>query len=149
MTVAGGCRCGAVRYELAHDRPPPVYCCHCRDCQTWTASAFSQQAAVRESDFAITAGAPVLFELTNPSGSISRQQVCGNCHTRLYNTNSARPGIVLIRAGTLDDSDQLKAVLHIWTKRKQRWIAFSENVPTFEESAPVEVFQRVVMGEWE
>ena len=104
---------------------------------------------MRDGDFSIVAGEPAEYCLTRPSGAISRQRVCGTCHTRLYNTNSARPGIVLIRAGTLDDSDQLKAVLHIWTKRKQRWIAFSENVPTFEESAPVEVFQRVVMGEWE
>lgn len=147
MAVVGGCRCGAVRYELARDRPPPVYCCHCRDCQTWTGSAFSQQAVVRESDFAIVAGAPVLFELTNPSGSISRQHACGHCHTRLYNTNSARPGLVIVRAGTLDDSDTLTPVLHIWTKRKQPWVVLPENVPAFEESAPAEAFLDIVMGE--
>ncbi|MGN6270567.1 MAG: GFA family protein [Sphingomonas sp.] len=146
VPITGGCRCGAVRYALALDRLPRAYCCHCRDCQTWTGSAFSQQAVVREREFALTAGVPVLFELTNPSGSISRQYICGNCHTRLYNTNSARPGIVLIRAGTLDDSDQLEAVLHIWAKRKQPWIAFAKDVPAFEKSAPVEVFQRLVMG---
>jgi hypothetical protein len=148
VTVAGGCRCGAVRYELALDRLPRAYCCHCRDCQTWTGSAFSQQAVVRESDFAVTAGTPALFELTNPSGSISRQHVCGNCHTRLYNTNSARPGIVLIRAGTLDASDQLDAVLHIWTRRKQPWIALPDGVPAFAESVSPEIFTGIVLGDW-
>ena len=146
-SISGGCRCGAIRYELALDRLPRVYCCHCRDCQTWTGTAFSQQAVVPDSAFALTAGAPVLFELTNPSGSTSRQYVCGDCHTRLYNTNSARPGVVLIRAGTLDASDALDAVLHIWVKRKQPWIAFAQDVPTFEESAPADVFQHLVMGE--
>ena len=145
MTITGGCRCGAVRYEVALDRLPPAYCCHCGDCQTWSGAAFSQQAVVREGAFAITAGEPVLFELTNPSGSISRQYVCGACHTRLYNTNSARPGIVLIRAGTLDASDAITPVAHIWVKRKQPWIALPEGVPAFDESAPAEVFAAILM----
>jgi len=42
------------------------------------------------------------------------------CHARIYNTNSARPGIAMIRAGTLDASDQLDTPVHIWVKRKQR-----------------------------
>lgn len=41
--VQGGCRCGAVRYKLALDALPRTYACHCRDCQTWSGSAFSQQ----------------------------------------------------------------------------------------------------------
>lgn len=147
MSLAGGCRCGAVRYELALDRLPPVYCCHCCDCQTWTGTAFSQQAVVREDAFAVKAGEPVLFELTNRSGSLSRQYVCGNCHTRLYNTNSTRPGLVIVRAGTLDASDALEAVLHIWTRRKQRWLMLSDGIPSFEESAPAETFLNLVMGE--
>ena len=146
MPITGGCRCGAIRYELAVERLPRVYCCHCRDCQTWTGTAFSQQAVVPEAAFAITAGAPVLFELTNHSGSISRQYACGKCHTRLYNTNSARPGVVIVRSGTLDASDALEAVLHIWAKRKQPWIAFAGDVPAFPESAPAEVFQALIMG---
>lgn len=145
--IAGGCRCGAVRYQLVLDELPPVYCCHCRDCQTWTGTAFSQQAVVRDRSFTITAGAPVLFELTNPSGSISRQYVCGACHTRVYNTNSARPGVVIVRAGTLDASDALEAVLHIWTKRKQPWIVLPKGVPAFVESAPAEAFVEIVTGE--
>lgn len=147
MSITGGCRCGAVRYELALHQLPPVYCCHCRDCQTWTGTAFSQQAVLRESEFAVTAGKPALFKLTNPSGSISRQYVCKNCHTRLYNTNSARPGLVVVRAGTLDASDTLLAVLHIWVKRKQPWLELPTDVPSFDEGAPTEAFLNLIMGE--
>lgn len=147
MSIDGGCRCGAVRYALATGHLPQVYCCHCRDCQTWSGSAFTEQAVVRDGAFAVTAGAPALFELTNPSGSISRQYVCGTCHTRLYNTNSARPGFVIVRVGTLDASDALEAVLHIWTKRKQPWIVLPEGVPAFEESAPAEAFGSLIVGE--
>jgi hypothetical protein len=145
--ITGGCRCGAVRYELALDRLPPAYCCHCRDCQTWSASAFSQQAVVREGNFSIIAGEPVEYCLTRPSGGVSRQRVCGTCHTRLYNTNSARPGIVLVRAGTLDASDSIEPLAHIWVKRKQPWIELPEGVPAFPENAPPDRFRRILTGE--
>ena len=147
MSITGGCRCGAVRYDLALDRLPPAYCCHCRDCQTWSASAFSQQAVVREDDFSIIAGEPVEYCLTGPSGAVSRQRVCGTCHTRLYNTNSARPGIVLVRAGTLDASDTLEPRAHIWVKRKQPWIDLPAGVPAFPENAPPDIFRAILIGE--
>jgi hypothetical protein len=143
--ITGGCRCGAVRYALSS--LPRVYCCHCRDCQTWSMSAFSQNAVVREEAFRVTAGAPVEFRLTNPSGSISHQFACGACHTRLYNRNSARPGLMIVRAGTLDRSDEIEPVLHIWTKRKQPWIVLDDSVPAFVEGAPAGLFLEIALGE--
>ena len=106
MTVGGGCRCGAVRYTLALDDLPPTYACHCTDCQTWSGSAFSQQAVVAEGT--IEASGPIaIYELTGQSGRVSRQRMCGVCHTRIFNTNSARPGMAVVRAGTLDRSNEL------------------------------------------
>ncbi|WP_457832593.1 GFA family protein, partial [Staphylococcus aureus] len=52
--ISGGCRCGATRYTLAVDVIPPVYCCHCLDCQSWSGSAFSEQAVVRTDALSIT-----------------------------------------------------------------------------------------------
>jgi len=135
--VKGGCRCGAVRYVLAVDRLPPTYACHCRDCQTWSGSAFSQQAVLPEAALSV-AGPVETYELTSPSGRISRQRVCGTCHTRIYNTSSARPGLVILRAGTLDESDALDVVAHIWVRRKQPWIAIPPGVPAWPENAPPE-----------
>jgi AraC-like DNA-binding protein len=56
--IRGGCRCGAVRYTLALDALPRTYACHCRDCQTWTGSAFSQQTFVP--DGALDASGPLV-----------------------------------------------------------------------------------------
>jgi hypothetical protein len=38
-SFAGGCFCGAVRYRMTCP-PMFVHCCHCRDCQKQTGSAF-------------------------------------------------------------------------------------------------------------
>jgi hypothetical protein len=115
--LLGGCRCGAVRYVLALDQLPRTYACHCLDCQTWSGSAFSQQTFAPEAALIVT-GPLVIYEFITPSGKVSTQRMCGTCHTRIFNSNSARPGVVIVRAGTLDRSDELQTVAHIWVKRK-------------------------------
>lgn len=136
--IAGGCRCGACRYVVAGDAMPPVYCCHCRDCQTWSGSAFTQQAVIAIA--AIEATGPVVtYSFQNPSGATSTQHICGTCHTRLWNTNTARAGIAVVRAGTLDASDTLVPRAHMWTSRKQPWLILDPAIPAWPESpAPAE-----------
>lgn len=143
--IAGGCHCGAVRYTLALDRLPVVYCCHCHGCQSWSGSAFTEQAPVRE-DALLVEGPVVEYSFTNPSGSTSQQFVCGTCHTRIYNTNSARPGLAIVRAGTLDRSDELTPSAHIWTKRKQPWIVIADDVPQYSEGAPPAEFAAILLA---
>ncbi|MCE9658507.1 MAG: GFA family protein [Burkholderiales bacterium] len=134
--IQGGCRCGAVRYTLALDTLPPIYACHCLDCQTWSGSAFSLQTFQPEA--ALTVSGPiVVYEFTTPSGSTSTQRMCGVCHARIYNTNSARPNVVVVRAGTLDRSNELRVVAHLWVKRKQPWLTLPDGAPAWPESAPV------------
>jgi len=135
-TLSGGCRCGRVRYRVAAERLPNVYACHCRDCQTWSGSAFSVQFVLPEDQLEVT-GEPGLFELTSPqSGRTSRQRGCPVCFTRVYNTNSARPGLAVVRAGTLDRSDELTVVAHIWTRRKLAGVDIPPDTPSWPEGAP-------------
>lgn len=143
MTIEGGCRCGAVRYTLELDALPPTYACHCTDCQTWSGSAFSQQAVVAAGTLEIS-GPITVYELTSPSGRISRQRMCCTCHTRVFNTNSARPGMAVIRAGTLDRSNELVVTAHIWVRSKQAWLELPEGVPAWLEAAPPEEMARAL-----
>jgi hypothetical protein len=140
VTIEGGCRCGRVRYRAALERLPRVYACHCLDCQTWSGSAFSLQFILPEDQLEV-AGEPALYELASPDGSrTSRQRACPVCFTRVYNTNTRRPGLAVIRAGTLDDSDQLAIVAHIWTRRKLTGIEIPADLPSWPEGAPPEDF---------
>ena len=136
MTIAGGCRCDAVRYTLRVDAIPPAYACHCLQCQTWSGSAFSEQLLLPEDALEMT-GPVVLYERTTEDRT-SFQRMCGVCHTRLYNTNTRRPSIAVMRAGTLDDSHRIDVVAHIWTRRKQPWLILPEGVPAWPEGAPLE-----------
>ena len=136
MQIEGGCRCGLVRYRVKAEAMLPVYCCHCLVCQTWSGSAFTQQAVVAEPQIEVTKGEFETYLNITESGAQSTQRLCGTCHTRLWNTNSARPGMAVIRAGTLDASASLVPRAHIWTKRKQPWIVIDAAVPQWAEGAP-------------
>ena len=132
----GGCRCGRVRYKARLDDLPEAYACHCRDCQTWSGSAFSLQFRMEEDSLEVT-GEPAMFELVSADGErTSRQRACPVCFTRVYNTNTSRPGVAVVRAGTLDRSDELTIAAHIWTKRMLSGITIPDATPSWPEGSP-------------
>jgi Uncharacterized conserved protein len=135
--LTGGCRCGAVRFELSMEQIPPVYCCHCLDCQKWSGSAFTEQGVIREGDLKIS-GPLVETSVTSRQGGTSLQYVCDVCHNRIHSKNPTRPGIALLRAGTLDDAPTIEPRVHVWVKRKQPWVVLPDNVPVFQEGASSE-----------
>jgi hypothetical protein len=144
--IEGGCRCGRVRYRLNIQHLPKAYACHCRDCQTWSGSAFSVNFVLPEDQLTVT-GEPAIFELPSADGTrVSQQRACPVCFTRVFNTNTARPGMVVIRAGTLDRSDELVISAHIWTKRKLTGIELPAGTPAWLEGAPPAEFIAALTG---
>ena len=128
----GRCGCGQVRYTIAAPRLPVVYACHCTDCQTHSGSAFALQMPLYEAMLAVT-GELISGERTQPSGAIGTIFACRKCLVRIYSKNSTRPGMVTIRAGTLDDSKQVVPKFHLWTSSKQSWVVISESAVALEE----------------
>ena len=133
-----------VRYTLARDTLPPVYACHCHLCQRWSGSAFSVQALLPEASMRVT-GPVVTFEIATLD-RVSTQHACGTCHARLWNINSRRPGIAVLRAGTLDRSEELECRAHIFTATRQRWVTIPEDVPSWLEGAEPAAFVALMMG---
>lgn len=140
--ITGGCRCGAVRYTLALDSLPPVYACHCHICQRASGSAFSLQALVSEASLIVSG--PVVVREIKTEDRTSVQRFCGTCYARVYNTNTRSPGIAVVRAGTLDRSEELVCRAHIYTATRQAWFAIPEGVPSWPD-APDATFVAVMM----
>lgn len=143
MTIEGQCRCGAVRYAIALEELPPIYACHCHICQRATGSAFSVQALVREDRLSVTG--PIVEREIATQDRVSIQRFCGECYARVYNTNSARPGIAVVRGGTLDRSEELACKAHIFTAYKQAWVILPPDVPQWPEAAPTDEFVAALM----
>ena len=142
--IAGQCRCGACRYEVAAEALPAVYACHCHVCQRASGSAFSVQALVPEDKLSVR-GPIVVHEITTQD-RVSAQRFCGVCHARVYNTNTRRTGIAVIRAGTLDRSEELVCKAHIFTAYKQAWVKLPADVPQWPEAAPPDEFVAALMA---
>lgn len=141
--MTGGCRCGAVRYTLTVEAMPGTYACHCTICQRSTGASFAHQMPVREEALAVT-GELVTAEMPTLSGGRSVHRYCANCLTRLFNTNSAWPGIAVVRAGTIDGSELLSPRFHIYVSTKQPWIVLPDGVPAFPEAAPHDAFRHLL-----
>ncbi len=104
MTIhAGGCLCGALRYETLAD-PLRVTLCHCRFCQRATGSAYMVEPIFRLQDLRITKGAPSIYELrSGGSGRTLRVHFCVVCGTKLYLDFDRFPNVCGVYAGTFDD----------------------------------------------
>lgn len=138
MTITGHCHCAAVTYSLVQDTAPTVYACHCTTCQRWSGSAFALHALLPEGALSITG--PLAEYSHEHEGHVSKQRFCAVCHTRLFNTTSAAPGLLVLRAGTPAGAADLVPAAHIWTRSKQSWLAVPEGVPSWPKSPTPEQF---------
>lgn len=125
--LTGGCQCGQVRYVLA--RPPSaVYCCHCRECQKQSASAFGMSLAIAFADLAVT-GRLESWERPTDLGTRTRCFFCPECGSRVFHRGSADADGATLKGGTLDDTAGLVPSAHIWVSRKQPWVRLDPDVP--------------------
>lgn len=146
MTITGGCRCGEVRYELVSDELPQSYACHCLDCQTWSGSAFMLHAMVPEEALKIR-GEAVRLRLQDGTEAMPSEHIgCTSCLTRIANTNSAIPGVAVLKMGTLDRSKEVVPAAHIWVSRAQPWIVLDEDAPSFDETPSPQAFASAIAG---
>jgi hypothetical protein len=126
----GGCACGAVRYRLASD-PLFVHCCHCRNCQRQTGSAFVINMLIEADRVEVLGGVPQPVDVPRDDGSAQRIFRCPTCQIAVF-SEYGRPEIRFVRAGTLDDPAGVAPDVHIFTRSKLRWVALPESVPAFE-----------------
>jgi len=118
----GGCACGSVRYRTRLEEALTFYRCHCRDCQKQTSSAFGLSLFMPAEAFELTRGSPRKFARRADSGRTVDSFFCADCGSRIYNTSPARPGLVNLRPGTLDDPSDLAPVGDVWAARRQDWV---------------------------
>ncbi len=129
---AGGCQCGAVRYEITGS-PRIVYTCHCTECQTQSGSAFAMAAVIPQENFRIIRGDPKMYLRQTSPAKAMQCWFCPDCGTRLYHMpgGAAYPNRN-IKPGTLDDSSWLAPAIHFWTRSAQPWVTFPEGVTVYE-----------------
>ena len=123
--MEGGCACGRVRYRIESE-PIFAHCCHCRQCQKLSGSAFAMNALIERERVEVAAGAEGLEDGTG-------QARCPTCHTLLWATHRLFGDAVLfLRAGTLDAAERIAPDAHFFVRSKHPWVTLPEGARTFD-----------------
>lgn len=129
--MEGGCGCGAVRYRL-RGRPMFVHCCHCRDCQRQTGTAFVLNALIEADQVEVLQGETRGSAMPTDSGKPHVVQRCAGCGTAVWSSYGGLEQLRFVRVGTLDEPGAVPPDVHIYTRSKLPWVVLPEGVRRFE-----------------
>jgi hypothetical protein len=80
----------------------------------------------------IVAGTPERTERALPAGGRHVSWSCGTCASRIWTQREGAPTLNL-RAGTLDDTRNLRPVAQFWTSSAQAWAIVEHGILSYEE----------------
>lgn len=123
---SGKCLCGNVSYQC-HSEPKAIFNCHCEDCRRATGSVFGTNLFVPEAEVEIS-GEVSSYSHISDSGSTMTKRFCSNCGSLLFGSNSAKPNVVSIRAGTVDQLALIKPQINLFMDKKVPSTSIDENL---------------------
>lgn len=128
MAIEGGCLCGRVRYRCAEETGGGH--CHCIDCRKTSGTGHGSHMIVPDAAFSMT-GALKFFDKPADSGNMVSRAFCPECGSAVYSTNSGMPGLVFVRASSLDDPELFKPQMVVYTDRAASWDKMDPALPGF------------------
>jgi hypothetical protein len=131
----GRCMCGAVSYTSAAD-PLFTAICHCKDCQRQSGAPFSIVVGVPEEGFELSGELSQHDTVGDDHGLPTHRRFCSACGSPILTVTDAFPGVLIVKAGTLDDTSWLEPQLEIWGSSAQPWVGEVEGRPRLERSPP-------------
>ena len=125
---AGGCCCGAVRFEISA-APVLVEICHCRTCRRASGAPVMALAGIPAAGFRFVAGEPAGFA---SSPGVTRN-FCARGGTSLSLSSEAYPDEVYVSICALDDPEAIAPEVHIWTSQKLGWFETADALPRYRQ----------------
>ncbi len=132
--ITGRCLCGAVSY--AAEGPVMVAGhCFCEACRRSSGTSHCTHAMVPEAGFALTG---TLTEFAKPadSGNVVTRCFCPTCGSAVLSRNSGMPGMVALRASSLDDMNLLSPNITVYAAQAPAWAHVDESNPVFPAEFP-------------
>lgn len=129
----GSCLCGHVHFRILAE-PGASRICWCRDCQKLAANGTVN--AVFPSDAIEVTGELAWHTKTADSGNEVTRRFCGQCGTQVFSDSSGRPGMTVVRLGTLDEPSAVTPTTNIWTASAPGWACINRALEQFEGAPP-------------
>jgi hypothetical protein len=133
-TLTGGCACGAIRYECSGD-PALALNCYCRDCQRSGGTAMASLMAMPKAGVKLLKGEARYFDVIGESGKKVSRGFCANCGSGLFTRGESFPDVLGIKAASLDDPNQFRPGMNIYTSSAPAWAPMSDKLKSFAKMA--------------
>jgi hypothetical protein len=126
---AGGCMCGAVRYETGGE-PFSVAHCHCQSCRKHTGAPVVTLAGFQEDQVQFTGEKRSLFE----SSPGALRAYCKKCGTPLtWEGDGGDLGMIVeLHLSTFDDPEALKPTAHAFDPERISWFDIEDGLPRYD-----------------
>jgi hypothetical protein len=126
--MAGGCMCGAVRYETTGDSFGVAHC-HCHSCRKHNGGPVVTLAGYNNDQVAFSGDARKTYESSPGVG----RAFCGKCGTPLtWEGESDGAYIFEFHISTFDNPDALVPTGHSFDVERIAWFDIADNLPRYE-----------------
>ncbi len=132
VPFAGGCACGAIRYDCSAE-PVRMVQCHCRDCQRFTGAGFVAAVIVPIESVKLLQGAPRFFRTQSSRGGNVHRGFCADCGSPVISKFDANPQLCGIHAASLDDPSWFQPAWDMWTCDAQPWDFMNPALPKHDK----------------
>jgi hypothetical protein len=133
-TYRGGCACGEARYEITAE-PVRSFQCQCRDCQRDTGSGHASVMVFPRAAMTVTGPVTEILR-TADSGTDKLKGFCNACGSPLYNKPVAKPDLIGIYVGALDDPSAFRPENVLFASRGHAWDHLDPVLPRFPNMRP-------------
>ncbi|MCG8381029.1 MAG: GFA family protein [Gammaproteobacteria bacterium] len=127
---SGSCLCGKIQFEI-QDELEPIQICHCSQCRKAQGTAFVTNIPVEEVAFKIINGESDLRSFESSPGK--ERIFCSNCGSPILSKTTKLPGVVRVRAGTLNGDLKTRPIYHIYYGSKANWFEINDDLPKHSE----------------
>ena len=131
--AAGGCLCGAVRYEV-HGRLYNVIICHCSKCRRIHGHVSAHASSRREDLRLVEVDGLKWYRSIHDETPDVHRGFCKECGASLF-WDPRGDDEIYISAGTLDQPTGLKAIGHIWLSQAGDYYELSDDLVKYEEDS--------------
>ena len=126
---AGGCRCGAVRFEASAE-PHHISYCHCRDCRRASGAPVSAFIGFAAKSVSFSGDQPKTYE----NGHVIRS-FCGKCGSPIAYYDERLPESIWFMLGAMDEPARYKPTLHAYVGEQLPYVHMPDSLPRHVKSS--------------
>jgi hypothetical protein len=133
--LAGGCLCGAIRFELS-EPPHDAGYCHCTRCQKRTGGGASAQARIDGATFHLLQGEDAVGGWRHPEGGFEKC-FCRMCGAHLFARNPDNSAQMSVRMSAFDGDPGVRPTWRAFVAYAAPWEPIPDDgLERYDEAKP-------------